>query len=605
MKWISNKTLFNIHGWLGLNLGLLLFVICFSGTFATLSGEADWLLNSDMRVEKKDAPVQWEKMYQSLQQKYPEGKLFGLDKYSYAGKLDHFAAASYVQLPNGQTRKVFLNPYNGQIQGDTSFFDIQRFFRSYHRRFFDGNRGIFIITISSFFLLFSSLTGFLFYKGWLKNLFKLRISRGIKTLFSDAHKLMGIWSLVFTLLIALTGVFYFAELMISAGDNYDVLVPDEPPKIEKMALAQFGDSPELLPLGTYVANGKKAFPGLEITDINLPDQPEDYVVLYGQAGNILTRNRANKVYLHPFSGEVKHIQRSAELNTAEFITDMADPVHFGYFGGLFTKILWFILGLALSFAILSGTYLWYVRGMQKMKRKLRRRGPPGESNSESKSKVTVSGFFADYLTLARGAVISTAIILFYLFTTGINTVQEGIRSYGPLPEERIADIETMQLGPWQMELKCEYPCTLEEGTTFTGNFQSPGLPNYESLIMNFVTTAGDTLSIPFGGSAQNPSLKIDERVAGFDINRLLLSVQTVDGGKKTHAVDMATFSSVLEVMNNRFEKYPERSYPDVSLGVYAFIAFFGLLVISVTVAWTWFLVRATRTRQSLMIAGDS
>jgi len=149
-------------------------------------------------------------MYQSLKKEYPESEFLGLYKSSYTGHNDHFAATAYMSLPNGQNRKVYLDPYNGQIQGDTSFFNVQRFFRSYHRRFFDGNRGIFIITLSSFFLLFSALTGFLFYKGWLKNLFTLRIGRSVKMLFSDAHKLTGIWSLVFTVLIALTGVFYFA-----------------------------------------------------------------------------------------------------------------------------------------------------------------------------------------------------------------------------------------------------------------------------------------------------------------------------------------------------------------------------------------------------------
>lgn len=128
MKWISNKTLFNIHGWLGLNLGLLLFVICFSGTFATLSSEVDWLLNSNIRIETKDAPIQWDKMYRSLKQKYPDGKILGIYKSSYAGHASYFASTAYVSLPNDQLRKVYLNPYTGKIQGDTSFFNVQRFF---------------------------------------------------------------------------------------------------------------------------------------------------------------------------------------------------------------------------------------------------------------------------------------------------------------------------------------------------------------------------------------------------------------------------------------------------------------------------------------------
>ena len=114
--------------------------------------------------------------------------------------------------------------------------------------FFDGDRGIFLITLSSFFLLFSVLTGFLFYKGWLKNLFKLRWKSGIKKLWSDLHKLLGVWSLIFALIIALTGVFYFVELIILATDNYDVLLPEGPENIELAERAEFGNSVELLPI---------------------------------------------------------------------------------------------------------------------------------------------------------------------------------------------------------------------------------------------------------------------------------------------------------------------------------------------------------------------
>lgn len=143
MKWISNKTLFNIHGWLGLNLGLFLFVVCFSGTFATLSGEVDWLLNEDLRIEQREAPVRWEAMYESIRASYPEGTVLGIYKNTYSGHSDHFATVAYVGLPNGQNRKIYLDPYEGTIQGDTSFFNVQRFFRTYHRRLFDGEREFF------------------------------------------------------------------------------------------------------------------------------------------------------------------------------------------------------------------------------------------------------------------------------------------------------------------------------------------------------------------------------------------------------------------------------------------------------------------------------
>jgi uncharacterized iron-regulated membrane protein len=203
------KTLFRLHGWLGLNLGLLLFVICFSGSVAVFSHEIDWLLDDRHRVEAQDAPYDWTAMHEAIAEAFPDGQNLGVyvPGSAYAPPGSGGAAVSYVALSDGQTRKVYLNPYTGELQGSTSFFNAQRFFRSFHRRFFDGNRGIVIVTLMAFPLLLSALTGWFFYKGWLKQMVTLRWDGGPRLRWSDLHKGAGIWGLVFTLLIALTGLF--------------------------------------------------------------------------------------------------------------------------------------------------------------------------------------------------------------------------------------------------------------------------------------------------------------------------------------------------------------------------------------------------------------
>lgn len=85
----------------------------------------------------------------------------------------------------------------GLERGHTSFFNTQRFFRMFHRRLFDGNRGITIVTLCGFVLLTAALSGFAFYKGWLKQLFTLRLSRSRRLRWSDLHKTAGIWGLMF------------------------------------------------------------------------------------------------------------------------------------------------------------------------------------------------------------------------------------------------------------------------------------------------------------------------------------------------------------------------------------------------------------------------
>jgi uncharacterized iron-regulated membrane protein len=71
----------------------------------------------------------------------------------------------------------------------------------------------------------------------------------------------------------------------------------------------------------------------------------------------LVRNRANQVYVHPLTYEVIKVQRADEIPTVAWLNNIADPLHFGNFGGLPTKILWFLAGLGISGLVLTGIWI--------------------------------------------------------------------------------------------------------------------------------------------------------------------------------------------------------------------------------------------------------
>ena len=86
-----------------------------------------------------------------------------------------------------------------------------------------------------------------------------------------------------------------------------------------------------------------------------------YFYVTGQTDNFLVRNRANKIYLAPQSGEIVYNQYGEDLSAYWYWSNMADPLHFGNFSGLLSRLIWFGFGLILSFLSLSGVWLFAKR----------------------------------------------------------------------------------------------------------------------------------------------------------------------------------------------------------------------------------------------------
>lgn len=600
MRFVSNKTLFKIHSWLGLNTGLLLFVICFSGSIAVISNEIDWLLDPVLRVEGKDQPYAWEAMYRNLREKYPDAEITFLaqQKNSFTEVGDYFAANAYVPHQEKGTLKVHLDPYTGEILGENGFLDVQRFFRSYHTQLFAGIAGDFIVMIFAFFLLISVLTGFLFYKNWFKNLFKLRLKKGLRVIVADSHRLAGVWSLLFALLIALTGIWYLGELVVSIAGKYEVLAPPKPDKIRKELVHQLGDTPQWVSLDLVVQNAEKSISNYRVESLILPKHPDEYIVTNGQDGNTLTRDRTNQVHINPYTGEVARVQKASDLTTLQVANQLIDPLHFGTFGGLAVKILWFIFGLVLSVSILAGTYIWYLRNIKKLESKLEKANAhQAESKTANKSKRGL----ARYSKMGRSMIIWNGITIFILVATALITALLGFRFWGGYPEGYYATVEEVTLDTWPVEVSCTYPCTLEKGTELIAAFQTKDLPNYDSLTLHFYTDQGDTLSLDAKASAKKASFRIDQAVSSADISRAALEVLKVSGVRVRQPVTLEKLHAQAQAMKGRFDDPPSKwSYQEVPFRVYLVIIVFTVFLVAIITIWCRYMLRAVNKEKRLL-----
>lgn len=353
-KWFNKKRLFQLHGWLGINLSILLFVICLSGALATISNELDWLFNPDIRVTPQEKTVSWGTIYDQVQSAYPDAHVAWMSR-----PLGPRYAADVVILTEDQLlRHVYVNPYSGEVQGSTSYFNIQRFFRSFHFHLFMPNPfGSLLVSFFGLVLLTTLITGMIVYKSWYKRLFKLTLGKGKRAFYGSLHKLVGAWSIPFMAIIAVTGIWYFLEDL--GIDKTFKALPK--PQISEEALATYGSMPQVADLDVMLTNAKEAYPELTVTSIWFPRRSNQPVEVRGQAEAIMVRDRANKVFVNPFDAQVMGVQKGVELDVANRIVDTADPLHFGTWGGLATKLLYFVFGMSFPILIFTGAWLFLKR----------------------------------------------------------------------------------------------------------------------------------------------------------------------------------------------------------------------------------------------------
>jgi len=347
-----------VHQWAGLKFSILLSFILLTGTLATLSHEIDWLLRPAMRVDPAtvSAEVNWAAVARTAAAEAGEGRVISLE-----GPVDPwFAAAAILEAPDGSLSFVYAHPATGEFQGTGHWVSAQRILRNMHRHLMMPIPiGVPIVTSLSLLLAVSLVTSFVVYKKWWRGFLRPMRLNDLRTALGDFHRLAGVWSLWFVLLMILTGLWYMAEEMaFPAPPAPSAKV--EPASGSVLALADR--------LGDSVAAAKVANPDLRVDRILFPTEKSGAFVLHGQDDAILVRSRANAVWTEAQSGQVRLANDGRDLTLHQRISEAADPLHFGTWGGLATKLIWFVFGLALTGLSVSGVAIYALRLMRAERR---------------------------------------------------------------------------------------------------------------------------------------------------------------------------------------------------------------------------------------------
>lgn len=348
------------HSWVGIKLAILTCFILITGTFAVVSNEIDWLTNPAKRISPlpETNRVAWQTIYDNAKKRDSES----LVVWMYA-PTDAWQAVEVIRkLGEKERYREFYHPISGEYQGDGRWYNWQRFFRMTHRHLMLPTQiGITVVCLLGVLLFVSGLSGMVLHKHWWKDFFRKPRTHNHRVFIGDIHRLLGSWSMWLLLVVCVTGVWYLVEIW-GASATYPTVSKPRSTAAQMTLLQPTSDT-----FGQIITQVAEQRPDMTIKSIRFPDNKNRPLIVEGQNDAVLVRDRANNAAFDPATSEWLSTRYADDLSLHVRISEAADPLHFGTFGGIYTKIVYFVFGILLSALAVSGTFM-YALHYKKMQR---------------------------------------------------------------------------------------------------------------------------------------------------------------------------------------------------------------------------------------------
>ncbi|MEL7536473.1 MAG: PepSY-associated TM helix domain-containing protein [Pseudomonadota bacterium] len=384
MQQVTTKRFYEVHSWVGAVTAILIFVIAFTGAVSVFGRpELKIWANEAIHQPQAHEPAAIEALVKERAADVPADYLdeitvlfpavrsapnltvyFQHERETADGKTEnhvirfdhHPQTLELIERSEGEIREVFTT---GQK-------DMADFIITFHADLHLGNPwGLLLTGLLGLTLFASIVTGVITHRKVLREAFTFRPFRSLRLLFTDSHKALGVWGLLFHGTIAFTGAFlglavvvlFPAAAFVAVGGDIDALadkfLPLGAPEksgvaapitfAEALAEVEETSSGPVVSLNLLASTDEN---GVALVNTLAGDGIVGYTYRYQTTGTVL---------------EQAYTTFSRVGGAGGPILDAMFPLHFGNFAGTAVKFLWLFLGLSTAFLAVSGMMIWIER----------------------------------------------------------------------------------------------------------------------------------------------------------------------------------------------------------------------------------------------------
>ncbi|MDR1052778.1 MAG: PepSY domain-containing protein [Planctomycetaceae bacterium] len=376
---IIRRVAYELHLWLGVASGLILFVVCLSGTLLTFKTEIIQYIERERyycNTSNGTEPKSIEELISLIEQSengkvvrvtIPNEKnqawIFNIKKEDDTKKLPAGMPAVHAMLGTAH----LVNPCTGESLGAQRS-RVYMFFMmlTFLHRFLLLEIWIGQIIVGSATLIFLVIvfTGLVLWlpskltsiKSWSSGM-KIRLGRSWSMFFYDVHNTLGFYILIPVVVMALTGP------IISFGwyrSAFEKVLGAKPFRIalEKPVKSEKNTTAERLKWDDFIKRGNELTKRKGITRLIIPQTAEGSVVFQKIGAGLYNIAATDKIQFDQYSGKILKTDLFDELPLNEKIASLIFPLHNGEIFGTTSKIIYFVTCLIATSLPITGVILW-------------------------------------------------------------------------------------------------------------------------------------------------------------------------------------------------------------------------------------------------------
>ncbi|RBP28423.1 putative iron-regulated membrane protein [Oceanihabitans sediminis] len=366
------KFINDLHLWLGLASGIILFIVCFTGTILVFDAEIKSFFAEDFMVEAKAEKHKLTNLTQTLKETN-KVHVTGVsipykdnEPYTFTVKED---------LKERRGTKVLVNPYTKAIhKSEKTKVDAFMFtmFKLHRWLLLDISIGRPIVGVATIIFLLLSISGIVLWfpkkLKWknIKQGLKIKTKANWKRVNHDLHNTLGFYASIFLLIMAITGLCWsFESYRDGLGQIIGTKIFDR--SAPEFSLENKTDM-EAISYDAAVALANKTlnYPG-ELS-VSFPSPKSNYYSFRKYAEENWSPSISDKVYIDTY-GQLLKVELFDDKPWNQQIASLIRPLHMGDVFGTVSKIIYFLACLIATSLPVTGTIIWLNKLKKKRKRK--------------------------------------------------------------------------------------------------------------------------------------------------------------------------------------------------------------------------------------------